>query len=78
MNRFNNIRALGRSAHQALVAFWQQATQGQVRWLPEVDIRKYFDSVSRTGLLELIRPRVVSAAARQGESGLRKELAPSG
>jgi group II intron reverse transcriptase/maturase len=48
----------GRSAHQALEAFWQQATQGQVRWVLEVDIRKYFDSVSRTGLLELISPRI--------------------
>jgi retron-type reverse transcriptase len=44
----------GRSAHQALQAFWQQASDRRVRWVLEVDIRKYFDSVSRSRLFELI------------------------
>ncbi len=48
----------GRSAHQALEAFWQQASQGRVRWVLEVDIRKYFDSVCRKRLFELISQRI--------------------
>jgi len=36
----------GRSAHQALEALWQQASQGGVRWVLEVDIRKYLDPYS--------------------------------
>jgi group II intron reverse transcriptase/maturase len=48
----------GRSAHQALAAFWQQATGLGVRWVLEVDIRKYFDSVPRQRLLELVGTRI--------------------
>jgi group II intron reverse transcriptase/maturase len=47
-----------RSAHQALEAIWQQASQGRVRWVLEVDIRKYFDSVCRKRLFELISQRI--------------------
>ena len=48
----------GRSAHQALAAFWQQATGLGMRWVLEVDIRKYFDSVPRQRLLELVGTRI--------------------
>ena len=48
----------GRSAHQAREACWQQARQGGVRWVLEVDIRKYFDSVCRKRLCELISQRI--------------------
>ena len=48
----------GRSAHQALGEFWQQATRQRVRWVLEVDIRKYFDSVNRKRLLELVGTRI--------------------
>ena len=48
----------GRSAHQALGEFWQQATTQRVRWVLEVDIRKYFDSVNRKRLLELVGTRI--------------------
>lgn len=48
----------GRSAHQAVAAFWQQATGLGVRWVLEVDIRKYFDSVPRQRLLELVGTRI--------------------
>ena len=48
----------GRSAHQALAAFWQQATGLGVRWVLEVDIRKYFDSVPRQRLLALVGTRI--------------------
>ncbi|HRY50354.1 MAG TPA: group II intron reverse transcriptase/maturase [Candidatus Paceibacterota bacterium] len=44
----------GRSPHQALEAFWQQATGHGVRWVLELDIRKYFDSVNRSNLMVLV------------------------
>lgn len=47
-----------RSAHQALGSFWQQATGLGVRWVLEVDIRKYFDSVNRSNLLALVGARI--------------------
>lgn len=47
-----------RSPHQALDTFWRQATGLGVRWVLEVDIRKYFDSVNRTHLLELVGARI--------------------
>jgi len=47
----------GRSAHQALEAFWQQASGG-MHCVLKIDIRKYFDSVSRTRLQELISQRI--------------------
>jgi group II intron reverse transcriptase/maturase len=47
----------GRSAHQALEAFWQQATRLGIQWVLEVDIRKYFDSVNRSKLEELVGQR---------------------
>jgi RNA-directed DNA polymerase len=48
----------GRSPHQGLEAFWQQATGLGIRWVLEVDIRKYFDSVNRTNLLKLVGQRI--------------------
>lgn len=48
----------GCSAHQALQELWQQATGLGVRWILEVDIRKYFDSVNRSKLLELVSARM--------------------
>lgn len=48
----------GRSAHQALERFWQQASGLGVNWVLEVDIRKYFDSVNRSKLLELVSARI--------------------
>jgi len=48
----------GRSPHQALETFWQAATGFGVRWVLEVDIRKYFDSVNRSNLMALIGQRI--------------------
>ena len=48
----------GRSTHQGLENFWQQATRKGVRWVLEVDIRKYFDSVNRSKLIELVSQRI--------------------
>lgn len=47
-----------RSPHQALETFWREATQMGIRWVLEVDIRKYFDSVNRTNLMALVGERI--------------------
>lgn len=48
----------GRSAHQALEAVWQQVMGLGGCWLVEVDIRKFFDTLDRAHLRELLRQRV--------------------
>ncbi len=48
----------GRSAHQALAEFWKEFMGLGARWVLEVDIRKYFDSVDRKRLQELVSQRV--------------------
>lgn len=48
----------GRSAHDALDAFWQQAMNVRVQWVSEVDIRKCFDTLDHGHLRELLRLRV--------------------
>jgi RNA-directed DNA polymerase len=48
----------GRSAHQALQALWDQAMALGGGWIVEVDIRKFFDTLDRTHLRELLRQRV--------------------
>jgi group II intron reverse transcriptase/maturase len=48
----------GRSAHQALEALWQQVMQMGGGWILEVDIRKYFDTLDRARLRELLARRV--------------------
>ncbi|MGH7150843.1 MAG: group II intron reverse transcriptase/maturase [Planctomycetota bacterium] len=48
----------GRSAHQALAAFWRQAMDGRGGWLIEVDIRRFFDTLDHGRLREILRRRV--------------------
>ncbi len=48
----------GRSAHQALVAFWNHAMDGRGGWLIEVDIRRFFDTLDHGRLREILRRRV--------------------
>ena len=48
----------GRSAHQALDAFWKQAMAMGGCWVVEVDIRKYFDTVDHGHLREFLHQRV--------------------
>ena len=48
----------GRSCHQALSAFWKQASGMGVQWVLEVDIRKYFDSVVWSNLMEIVGKRI--------------------
>jgi RNA-directed DNA polymerase len=48
----------GRSAHQALEDLWQQLMDRKVGWVLEVDIRKFFDTLDKTHLREMLKRRV--------------------
>jgi group II intron reverse transcriptase/maturase len=48
----------GRSAHQALDALHDAATWIAGGWMVELDIRKYFDSIDRERLRDVLRQRV--------------------
>lgn len=48
-----------RSAHQLLQDFWLMATRIAGGWVIEIDIEKYFDSISHARLMEILRLRVV-------------------
>jgi RNA-directed DNA polymerase len=47
-----------RSAHQALEALWKQTMDMAGGWILEVDIRKFFDTLDRKHLRELLQRRV--------------------
>jgi group II intron reverse transcriptase/maturase len=49
----------GRSAHQALQALWLQATRDAGGWILEIDLRKFFDTLDRGRLREILRRRVL-------------------
>jgi group II intron reverse transcriptase/maturase len=48
----------GRSAHMALEDLWQQAMGLDGGWVLEVDIRKFFDTLDKTHLREMLKRRV--------------------
>jgi group II intron reverse transcriptase/maturase len=48
----------GRSAHQALEALWRQTMDMGGGWIVEVDIRKFFDTISHGHLREFLKRRV--------------------
>jgi len=48
----------GRSAHEALQAFWEQMMEMGGGWVLEVDIRKFFDTLDHGHIQELVRKRV--------------------
>ncbi len=48
----------GRSAHQALGDLQHQLMKNGSRWILEVDIRKFFDTLDHAHLRELLRQRV--------------------
>jgi len=48
----------GRSPHQALQALWQQLMRMGGGWIIDLDIRKFFDTVSRSHLREILKKRV--------------------
>lgn len=47
-----------RSAHQALEEFWRATMGREGGWVLEVDIRKFFDTLDRACLRELLQKRV--------------------
>jgi len=47
-----------RSAHDALDALWENTTKLRGCWIVEVDIRRFFDTLSHSQLLEIVRQRV--------------------
>ena len=48
----------GRSPHQALDEFWRAVMKTEGGWVLEVDIRKFFDTLDRARLCELLQKRV--------------------
>ena len=54
-----------RSAHQALEVLWKQMMNGQGRWILEVDIRKFFDTLDHAYLRGFIRHRVRDGVLRR-------------
>jgi RNA-directed DNA polymerase len=47
-----------RSAHKALEELWSRVMQNRIKWILEVDIRKYFDTMDHAQLRELLQRRV--------------------
>lgn len=54
-----------RSAHDALRAMHQMATQERVAVILEADIQAFFDSIDRKGLLEMLQIRVADPSLRR-------------
>lgn len=55
----------GRSAHQALQAVWKGIMGRRGRWVLDVDVRKYFASISHAKLRELLARRVTDGIVRR-------------
>jgi len=55
----------GRSAHQALQALRNAAMRQGLRWVLDVDIRKYFDSLSHSHLRSFLDQRVTDGVIRR-------------
>ena len=55
----------GRSAHQALQVVRRGIMEKRARWVLEVDIRKYFDSIDHAKLRELLARRVTDGVVRR-------------
>ena len=55
----------GRSAHEALQAVWSGATKSGGRWVLDVDVRKYFDSIDHVKLREFLARRVTDGVVRR-------------
>lgn len=48
----------GRSAHGALESLWQQSMHLGIKWILDVDVRKFFDTLDHRHLRELLELRV--------------------
>ena len=55
----------GRSAHEALACIWSQTMNGKIRWILEVDIRKYFDTLKKEWLRKFLDRRVRDGVIRR-------------
>lgn len=55
----------GRNAHEALQAIWGGITRNGGRWVLDVDVRKYFDSIDRAKLREFLARRVTDGIVRK-------------
>ena len=55
----------GRSAHQALQALRNACMDGKLRWVLDVDVRKYFDTIAHAHLRELLDRRVTDGVIRR-------------
>ena len=55
----------GRSAHQALQALRAACMDGKLRWVLDVDVRKYFDTIAHAHLRELLDRRVTDGVIRR-------------
>ena len=55
----------GRSAHQALSQLAGVITMRRQRWVLDVDVRKYFDSLSHSHLCEILDQRVTDGVIRR-------------
>jgi RNA-directed DNA polymerase len=55
----------GRSAHQALNQLSGVITVHRQHWVLDVDIRKYFDSISHSHLREILDQRVTDGVIRR-------------
>jgi RNA-directed DNA polymerase len=48
----------GRSAHEALRALWSQCMAGGIKWLLDVDLSKFFDTLDKAHLRSFLQHRV--------------------
>ncbi|MBF0104135.1 MAG: transcription elongation factor GreAB [Deltaproteobacteria bacterium] len=48
----------GRSAHHALEAIWQQIMRQEIKWILDVDIQRFFDTLEHAHLREFLKRRV--------------------
>ena len=55
----------GRSAHDGLEYLWKQCMDNQVRWIVDVDIRSYFDTLDHAKLREIVSQRVQDGVVRR-------------
>jgi group II intron reverse transcriptase/maturase len=55
----------GRSAHDGLEYLWKQCMDKQVRWIVDVDIRSYFDTLDHAKLREIVSQRVRDGVVRR-------------
>jgi len=55
----------GRSAHQALQALRNACMDGRLRWVLDVDIRQYFDTISHQHLRTFLDQRVTDGVIRR-------------